>query len=175
MDPKLILAEMAADLEQRTAWDEAPALYAVVDRGDELPRLEDLDVPAHLWDLASPGTVLAILAPQFRVGMLADKLAGVGLRYEAFVLDPVGNAEHAAVVRARQAGLPVPPTSEIPGRVEQRLLTVVLPGGDVLHASIAREPDGTSTPAACHHKHSGEAGLEGSVIDGLRTLLARSL
>jgi hypothetical protein len=175
MDPKLILAAMAADLERRTAWDEAPALYAVVDRGDEPPHLEDLDVPEHLWDLASPGTVLALLAPQFRVGMLAHKLAAVGLRYEAFVLDPARNPEHAAVAQARLAGLPVPPTSEVPGRAEQRIWTAVLPGGDVLHVSVDRNPDGTSAPAACRHKRPGEPGLEGSVIDGLRTLLARSL
>ncbi|MEZ0096026.1 hypothetical protein [Streptacidiphilus sp. EB129] len=167
VSPGVVLACLGEVLAARTGWDEHPDLYLLV--GDEAGgvRLEVVELPDEMWAMVPTPVVPLFLA--HAIGLVPDArgLLGVALRYESFSLGPAAGVRAATVLRRRAQGTWTPPIAEIPGRVEQRIITAVTPQGDVFMVFADRGEDGTATVSVAEHQGPGGSRYTGTVIDNL--------
>ncbi|MBY8884806.1 hypothetical protein K7472_08095 [Streptomyces sp. PTM05] len=160
-------------LDRRTQWDEPPEILIVTQAPGGNLIMGQLPLPAGLWEVAPPPFVLANyahLAHATRVRPVRG-LVAVAFRCEAFAISPDVSPEAAEALRRRNAGGSAPPNKDIPGRVEQRVISAVDIEGHDYMITADRRDDGTATAAVCTmHRHG--ARHTGRVPDAVNSLLA---
>ncbi|WP_128803699.1 MULTISPECIES: hypothetical protein [unclassified Streptomyces] len=184
-----IKTETAAHLGARAEWDEEPALYTLHQQGDAV-RLSFIPLPELMWSAyGHPPTAVAAIAEaaprmprhpdgtHFLVRPAVGPLIGLAFRYEAYALR--SDSDQPAVreaVQRRQAGGSVPRYKDVPGRIEQRCMTVAdVDGGRYMVSSgritegkpEATEPVVNYLAFADPHRDS----LSGNVVDATIRLL----
>jgi hypothetical protein len=129
-----IAACLAAELEQRTQWDEDPALYRLLVRGGR-PRLELMRLHESIWDLDRPPAVVQHIAATMALNGVRSPdpdLFGIAFRHEGWGVDvdpepgtPDTDPAWRARVRAVHADGLAHAIHARPDRYEVRLLYAV--------------------------------------------------
>lgn len=170
-----ILDAMAAELERRQEWDEAPALYFLYDNPDGL-HLSQLDIPADRWALDRPPEVLRWLAERlassggFLSALAPQGLCAVAFRFEAWTVagpaaDPLLRATaeldaHDHVLHLR------------PDRVEARMMMAAGQDGTIYQVVHCRDGQVVPRLSSGPLGEGGSGTFGGSVPQSLSMIIA---
>ncbi|MFJ9617820.1 hypothetical protein [Streptomyces noursei] len=145
-----IAAKCAEHLDRRTEWDEPPEVLGLFAEDDQGLRLERLPLPLEVWEMGPAGVMLGAYA-QFVVESEMEALpdlVAVAFRCEAFALQSDASPQAEEAIRRRMAGGSAPRNADIPGRIEQRMLSAVDTDGRHYMSTASRLADGSAAPAA---------------------------
>ncbi|GAA1919918.1 hypothetical protein [Streptantibioticus ferralitis] len=169
----MILAACEEQLARRTAWDEPPELLVVLRTGGAEPKAVPIPVSLAVWDAMPTAMVVLACAESFtQFGLIAgDSLVAVALRYEGFAITSESSPQAAEAIRRKRAGGSVPPNAEIPGRIEQRIISARDVHGRHYIASADRRSDGGATPVVSKVIGAAQQ-MTGAIPDALNALIA---
>ncbi|MEU7640961.1 hypothetical protein AB0C11_33670 [Streptomyces sp. NPDC039016] len=168
-----IAAKCAEYLDRRTEWDEPPALLGLFAEGDQGLRLERFPLPLEMWEMGPAGVMLgryAQLVVESEMEPIPD-LVAVAFRCEAFALRDDASPQAEEVIRRRMAGGSAPRNADVPGRVEQRMLSAVDTNGRHYMTTADRLANGSAAPAATE-VFTDEQDPTGSIPAALDRLIA---
>lgn len=110
--------------------------------------VQQLPVPAKLWALYPPDTVITALADAavlLGTAATADTVA-IALSYEGLAITQDASPQADEAIRRHAAGGSVPPPEDIPGHLRQRFVSAVDRQGRHYLVSVDRRSDETAAP-----------------------------
>ena len=166
---------LAAEVEGRQGWDEAPALYFMYLQGGE-PVLHELHIPDEYWALDRPPNVLDSISrcwADFSALLTAaapESLHGAAFRCETWrvVTPPPGSTGYAEAARLARAHR----LREHPAGVEERTIWAVDRAGITHWAALERGASEAKRQVA----YPGAAGkITGTVPEALDRIVSATL